>query len=368
MSTHIETARWDSAPAHGVVACGLGARTAVGLGVAASAAAVRAGVSGLALHPVFKDRMNEPVSFAAEPSLDAGLPVEQRLREMLLAALEEAMTQASRHGPLPLGACWLGLPEPRAGLDPRLEETLSGWLAEKLRLPASRVRVLPRGHAAGLMALQAAAHALSRGEVDVALVAGVDSYHDKQTLHSLDLRRRLMSAENRGGFPPGEAAGACVLLREDEAARRGLPALARLCAAATAVEPHPLKASTPCLGEGLTAVLEAATQALGESGQKVSDSYCDINGERYRSEEFVYALMRTQGTFVNANDYLCPADCWGDVGAASGPLYLALAAVAQSRGYAKGGHAALWAGSDSGYRSALLVASTTQGAAAGASR
>lgn len=359
MNPRIDMAIWEAQAAQDVCVCGIGARTAVGMSVAASAAAVRGGVSGLSLHPVFKDRANEPVSFAADPMLDPRVPIEDRMRSMLQSAVVEAVAPLARS--LPIDACWMGLPEPRAGLDPQLDGRLAATLADELRLARQVVHVMSHGHAGGLMALQAASHAVSSGEVRVALVVGVDSYHDRQTLHSLDLRRRLMSAENRGGFPPGEAAGATLLVRGDAAAQAGLPVLARLRFAATAMERHSIKASTPCLGEGLTAVLAAVARGLGARGELISDSYCDINGERYRNEEFVYALLRTQGAFVDAKAYICPADCWGDVGASSGPLYLALAVTAQQRGYAKGRQAVLWAGSDSGYRSALAVT----GAAAG---
>jgi 3-oxoacyl-[acyl-carrier-protein] synthase-1 len=52
---------------------------------------------------------------------------------------------------------------------------------------------------------------------------------------------------------------------------------------------------------------------------------------------------------------LCPADCWGDVGAASGPLFLSLAVEASQRGYSKGPYAVMFAGSESGYRAAALI-------------
>jgi 3-oxoacyl-[acyl-carrier-protein] synthase-1 len=216
--------------------------------------------------------------------------------------------------------------------------------------------VLSRGHAGGLMALQAAAQSLSQGEVETALVIGVDSYHDPQTIHSLDLRRRLMAARNPGGFPPGEAAGACLLVRSSTARRCGLPVLARIRSAATAVEPHPLKSNDPCLGEGLTAVVVAAASGLKPPQELITATYCDLNGERYRSEEFLYALLRTGAAFVKAHDYVAPADCWGDVGAASGPLFAVLAVASGLRGYAKGDYPLLWAGSDRGYRAAVLLA------------
>lgn len=205
------------------------------------------------------------------------------------------------------------------------------------------------------MALQAAAEAVSRREVEVALVIGIDSYHDAQTIRSLDTRRRLMAARNPSGFPPGEAAGACLLLTRAAASRRGLPILARVRSASTAVEAHPLRSNDPCLGEALTAVIDAVAASLEVSHGKISTAYCDLNGERYRNEEFVYALMRTQAAFDDAHDYVSPADCWGDVGAASGPLFAVLAIASGLRSYSKGRFPLLWAGSDSGLRSAVLL-------------
>jgi 3-oxoacyl-[acyl-carrier-protein] synthase-1 len=131
--------------------------------------------------------------------------------------------------------------------------------------------------------------------------------------------------------------------------------LANVRAAATAVEPNPLRGTEPCVGAGLTAAIASATQGLQLPHEAITFTYCDLNGERFRNEEFAFAQLRTQEAFVDANNYLSPADCWGDVGAASGPLYVALAAASKQRGYAKGAFPLLWAGSDGGYRSALTL-------------
>ena len=122
------------------------------------------------------------------------------------------------------------------------------------------------------------------------------------------------------------------------------------------MEPHPLRSNDPCLGEGLTAVVASAASCLQRPQELITATYCDLNGERYRSEEFGYALLRTQGAFVKVHDYVAPADCWGDVGAASGPLFAVLAVASSLRGYANGAYPLLWAGSDGGYRAAVLLA------------
>lgn len=48
-------------------------------------------------------------------------------------------------------------------------------------------------------------------------------------------------------------------------------------------------------------------------------------------------------------------DAWGDVGAASGPLFVVLAVASGQRGYAHGRHVLAWASSDGGTRAALTL-------------
>lgn len=353
MNQPLKVSAWESAAADDdICVVGLGARTAVGIGAQATAAAVRGGISGLSLHPHFVDQGGELVAFACDPALDPDLPIVERMVAMLEDATDEALNSPVSLTP---DICLLALPEPRAGLPANLESILADAKARYLKLPCNAVRTLPRGHASGLMALQIAAQWLSRSDFQVVLVVGVDSYHDAQSMRSLELHRRLKCSQIRGGFPPGEAAGACLLVRRAVAEGAGLQVLAKIRAAATAVEPHALRGTEPCVGAGLTAAIACATQGLQVPQEEITITYCDLNGERFRSEEFAFAQLRTQDAFVDANDYLSPADCWGDVGAASGPLYVALAATSWQRGYAKGKFPLLWSGSDSGYRSALTL-------------
>lgn len=356
MSEPLKVPAWEGAAAYDdVCVVGVGARTAVGMGVQSTAAAVRGGISGLSLHPHFVDQGGEAVSFACDPALAPELPLVERMAVMAHASIDEALTSAASITP---DGCLLALPEPRAGLPADLGCTLADAQARHLKLSRDAVRALSRGHAGGLMALQAAAQWLARGDLHAVLVVGVDSYHDAQTLRSLEIHRRLKSSLIRGGFLPGEAAGACLLVRKAVAEHASLEVLAKVRSAATAVEPNPLRATEPCVGVGLTAAIASATQVLQLPQEEITLTYCDLNGERFRNEEFAFAQLRTQDAFADANNYLSPADCWGDVGAASGPLYVALAAASKQRGYAKGAFPLLWAGSDSGYRSALMVSLT----------
>lgn len=339
-----------------ICVCAVGARTPLGFDSVSSAAAVRAAISAVTLHPFFVDKAEDPISIAKDCGLEPDAEIVSRLKQMLLSAVEEACGDRSWLRDSLRVHCWVGLPEPRAGLPQDMASSICSAFASNIGLRASCVHALPRGHASGLMAMQAAADKILSGEADFCLAAGVDSYHDRLTLKWLDSHGSLMSASNRSGFPPGEAAGACLLMKRATAELHGMPILARITAAATSIETCTIRGSGVCVGEGLSAALRGASSSIRLPEEAITATYCDINGERYRSEEFLYTLLRTQDLFVDANDYQCPSDCWGDVGAASGPLFLCLAVASSERNYAKGARPILWAGSYSGHRTAVLLA------------
>ena len=90
----------------------------------------------------------------------------------------------------------------------------------------------------------------------------------------------------------------------------------------------------------------------------MSDIYCDMNGEPYRADEFGFTALRTKEHFESASDFVAPADCFGDVSAAGGPLHLLLACAAAHKGYSKGPLAFAWASAEMGQRAATLLAMT----------
>lgn len=339
-----------------VCICGVGARTPLGLNALSSSAAVRAAISAVALHPIFVDKTGEKMCVAHDALLDPFIPATDRFVTLLHASLQEALAGATtlRGGtPVPF---IIGLPEPRPGLPPDLDQMLALRLREEdIVRPTDPILMLPHGHAAGLMAIQVAAQKIMDGETEVCVAAGVDSYINPYTLEWLDETGRLMSGENRNGFPPGEGAAACLLASRTAAERNGLPVLATIAATSTEIEPIAITAEGVCIGQGLSKTIQNVARQLHLPEQKITATYCDLNGERYRNEEFTYTLLRTQESFVDAHDYLHPADCWGDVGAASGPLFASLAIMSSLRGYSKGPTPLLWAGSESGYRSAVLL-------------
>lgn len=343
----------------GVALVGCGARTPLGTGVLASAAGVRAGLSAVRVHPAPIDAAGEQMAYAADARLDRWLPIGERLARLAASALREALApvaDAVRPWDSAIPA-FVGLPALKPGLPDGVAASVATAI-DAARVPGVRVApvaVLPYGHAAGLMALEQAWHAVASGASELCLAGGIDSYLAPATLEWLDAEGQLQSARRRSGFPPGEGAGFCLLADAAFARRHGLAAAAHVVGAATTMEPCPMKTETVCVGLGLTGAIVGATRALKLPAQRVGRIYCDLNGERYRNEEFTYAVLRTQRTFVDANDYVHPADAWGDVGAATGPLLAGLAVASALRGYANGPRALLWAGSEDGRRSAALL-------------
>jgi 3-oxoacyl-[acyl-carrier-protein] synthase I len=333
-----------------------GARTPVGLRAPTTATAVRAGICRHAFHPTLLDGTGDPLRFALDGRLDPDLHGTARAQALAVSALRECLEPLAVLGRVSL-SLWVGFPEERPGFT----RTDADWVMHALTRELTRCARLEgmmsvaRGHAAGLVALEHALRELDAGHTRACVVGGVDSYLHPATIDSLDESRRLCTPANRSGFVPGEAAGFFLVTTDENARAWRLPELATIRSVATTTEPNPLASGRVCSGEALTAAIARATEGLHLPQEKIATAYCDINGERHRSEEFLYVPLRLPAPFVDANRYEAPADAWGDVGAASGPLYVGLAVASGLRGYARGPHVLAWASSDGGTRAAVTM-------------
>ena len=335
----------------------LGASTPLGRDVWSSAAAVRAGLNGFTEHPYMIDTAGERMRVAAAPWLDPDLAGTFRVEALLLPAIDQALEPLLGGPTLPARlAIAIALPAPRPGRPADLEAALLAAVTRRYRGLIADAALFPTGHAAGLVAIDRACSTLARGAHDACVVAGVDSYLEPETLEWIEECDQYHGAgalNNAWGFVPGEAAGALLLVRASAAERLGLVPLARVIGLGTAFEPKRIKTKTVCIGEGLTHAFRAALQGL-PAAAKVSDIYCDMNGEPYRADEYGFAALRTGAAFDCVSEFVAPADCWGDVSAAGGPLHVALATIAAAKGYASGALALAWASSEGGERAAAL--------------
>lgn len=338
-----------------IVYCG--ARTPVGLRAWTAAAAVRAGVSRLGFHPHLVDRHGDPMRVAMDAKLDPDLEGEVRMRLLAESALAEACEAI--HPVLDRAAVFLGLPEPRPGWPAEAAEPFTRALVAAVmpQVHPDRVHAVAEGHAAGILAMAQAVEALRVEDCELAIVGGVDSYLHVDTLEWLDEQGRLHTdQDSRSSFVPGEAAGFCVLASPSWCRAWQLEPLARIVGLGLATEPSRTGTGTRCVGEGLSHAIRDATRGLRLPEQKIGDTYCDLNGERHRSQEFTFAALRHTAPFVDVNRYTAPAECWGDVGVASAPLFAGLAMASSLRGYACTAHALAFACSDAGLRGAVVLA------------
>lgn len=337
----------------------LAARTPVGLTPETAAAAVRAGLSRVQEHPFMVDSLGEPLRAACDPGLDPTLLGWRRILALGQSAMQQlgARLVATKLAHGTRVSVMLGLPELRPGwTDQHAISTIAGIAG--LELPGSptlMVEDVARGHAAALEGLRVGYERIRAGTLDWCIAGGVDSYLDADTLDWLAEHRQLKTEQTRASFFPGEASGFVLLAGGDVIHSLALTSLAEVSGVASAREHALIKTGDVNVGRGLAIAVDRACDSNTQSGSRVNDIYCDINGERYRSEEWGLALLRIQEHVVDGTAYHLPVSCWGDVGAASGALFVALAARAWSRGYARGNSALAWAGSESGLRAALVL-------------
>ena len=336
-----------------VCVVGIGAATAVGASAPASAAAVRAGVALFVDHPYMINRDGDPFVVAIAPYLEEGSPFEERCVQLALLAGSEALEPVTKLSIEPREIpVVIGLPSQRPGVHPELGPHLASRLASSLR--TAGVGLLPNGHSAGLMAIQNGCRLIQSGNVEFCLAGGVDSYLNADTLEWIEQNDQLHKSTNAWGFVPGEAAAFCLLSSGETARRHNLTPLGWIVGVETSFEENRIKTETVCIGKGLTDAVRKVLDVMPAAASKVDNIICDQNGEAYRAAEQGFMLARTMQRFVDASDFLSPADCWGDVGAASGPLFVMLASAAAQKKYAKGPSTLVWTSSEGGERAALI--------------
>lgn len=336
----------------------IGVQTAIGRTALAAAAAVRGLLTAGTLHPYLVDRMGRPVRVAPAPWLGIDTPLADRMltlgadaAEAALAAFAPALAAAG------VGLHLItGLPAARPGLPGRFEETLLRGIerrvAQHLPVPSARARSL--GHVSGLVAIEEGARAIRDGATHAVLAGGVESYIDRETIEWLDWTGQLLAATNPRGFIPGEAAAFCLLVSDELRVQLALPSLAEVLAAATAIEPKLRRDQAVCVGEGLTEAFRRTLAALPDAEARVDHLIYDFNGQPQRAEEYGFSAMRVGRLFRDPAKLATPAECWGDVGGASGPLSVMLGVVGHQKGYTPGPHVLVWASAMLAERSAAL--------------
>jgi 3-oxoacyl-[acyl-carrier-protein] synthase-1 len=156
------------------------------------------------------------------------------------------------------------------------------------------------------------------------VVGASDSYVQCPRLVELKERQRLLCPTNSDGFAPGEAASFLVLTRSRANAMISKKKVIGLYGPGVAQEQGHIYSEEPYRGEGLDQAIKQAMAAAGRS--HVDMIYSSMNGERYWAKEFGVTMIRTLKGQGEAFKIEHPADCYGDIGVATGPVLMGLAA------------------------------------------
>ena len=325
--------------------------SSVGLSAASSCAAVRAGLANPTELRVLNSKgewqLGHKVPLAPE------LTGVGRLAHLARMSIEECLSEVPRGE-------WSGIPlllcvaeHTRPGRVLMSDEEI---LARATSMPgatfARQSRVIAQGRVAVAVALQYARELLQTRTAVKALIVATDSLLHAETLRAFDGQGRLLTTSNSNGFLPGEAAAAILIGRADGAADLAVEGLG------FGVEPAPLGSERPLRADGLTRAIE---QACAEAHCEMFDldfRITDLAGEQYYFKEAALALSRKLRRRKEEFALWHPSECIGEVGAAIGPVLIAVAAGAFRGAYAAGPRALVHIGNDSGERSAVILRNT----------
>jgi 3-oxoacyl-[acyl-carrier-protein] synthase I len=277
-----------------------------------------------------------------------------RLIQLAAGALAPVLEALEPYADIETVPLYLGLPERRTVNSPG-DGVVAGLAAEAGLNTGSRWRAIHEGHGSALLALERAIDEISRDETELCIVGGVDSYWQEETLDWMAEQRRLISETSRDGLVPGEGAAFILVASQTAARRMDLQPEALIASIATDREPYPRNDGGICIGQGLTSVMRRALTHPTGNGARADWVLCDMNGESLRGTEWMYAYIRTGKMHRDPLEIWHPADCWGDVGAASGAMLLAQAMHALSEGYGRGSRVLVWTASDGPWRGAAVL-------------
>lgn len=347
-----------------IVIVEIGLITSLGQSAAQTAASTRAGLSGLG-EISWVDKGFQPFVGAFLPD-DAIPPLEisiagiaslttreQRLLSIATLPLKEAFTEFAETDAPP--ALILGAPVRDRTVRLSDKELLS-HLATQSGVPidVSTSTVMFKGRAAGLLALSEALSRLRGGKCEHVVVGGLDSFKDLYVLGTLDMQSRISSDLNHDGFSPGEGAGFLRLALRKTAESKQWPIRAVIAAVSTGFEKGHLMSTDPYRGDGLAETFESLFSSIEVLPSPIPTVYAGFNGESHWAKEWGTAAIRHRQNLAEDLAMEHPADCFGDTGAACGPLLVGMAAIGLEKEYREG-PILCFASSDDGDRAAALV-------------
>lgn len=313
-----------------LIFAGIGAATSIGLSLAENNTSLLAGCTRFRLDKrrrAIKD--GSPLQLAKLETLDDELSSVERMRTLAKWALKDAISNArdtyhidlNRLPPVPV---LLSLPAERPGLAKDQIKALAQDICRMVpNHSESATGIVDGVHTGFIQAILKADALLRQGTTKLCVVGAIDSAIDIEYLHCLERLGRLKGRNMAHGAIPGEGAAFALISHAPIAQQKHEVSAIRIRAVGHSVEPKLWYEEQATIGQGLT---EAIAQALPPN-ERVDVCYSDLNGESWRSSEWDFAYLRNGDSFAHPIDLRHPADCWGDLGAASGGLLCAYAAA-----------------------------------------
>jgi len=308
-----------------------GVLTAAGANAKMTAASVLGGINAYQASAILNKQFN-PMTLALVPD-DALPPLEEELLNKKLSSRQQrmlrlatpALLQATEcvQQALPLLLCG---PEKMPGRRSVVSDNFLQQLVLQTQAPIDldNSYVFPDGRAGGLYALETAMHMLEQGTFKQIILGGVDSYLDLSLLASLDHDDRVLAEGVVDGFAPAE--GAAFMVLQLAGNQPGI----KIYPPGVADEPGHRYSQQPYMGDGLANAVSEALSAAG--GEPVKTVFSSFNGENFNAKEWGVAALRNQQHLDPDFDIQHPADCYGDLGAATAPVLMVLAHLGLGKG------------------------------------
>lgn len=310
---------------------GMGMITPLGPNVQTTVAAVNAGISAYSLSE-YQTEAGEPITMARVPNqvferVQCEFPEEgdvfnyrhERMIRMAIIAVRECLPQHDTEDAIPLLLAMPEMPiseEDLTPIVPALGHNLAPWVKR------SHIRRFSLGRSAGLEAINFAFDYLMDQRQDYVLIVGVDSFDDDAVINQY--KDRLLSLGSADAFAPGEGACTLLLTRHLELADKRDGVAIALHKPGMADEEGHLFSDKPYRGDGLDKAFKLALK--DQPPQSIHTIYSSMNGESYWAKEYGVAYLRSKEKFNDNVKIEHPADCYGDLGAATATALITVAA------------------------------------------
>jgi len=324
--------------------------TGVGLNAPASCAAIRCGINNFR-ETRFMDKGGEWIIGSEVP---LGQPWRGRMKlvRLIVPAIRECLAVPdnfeTEKTPLILCVSEKTRPGRLEGLDDRLMDEVQDELGMRFH---ERSEVISNGRTGGVEALKHAMALFNRGEASCCIVAGVDTFLVGSTLSAYEERERLFTSRNSNGFIPGEAGAAVLVCPGMRYTGTGMSVVG----IGFGREEATVGSDVPLRADGLVQAIKEALSSSGLTMVELDYRITDINGEQYGFKEASLAMTRILREFKEDFDFWHPPDCIGEVGAASVPAVLNVAAAASQKAYGPGDNVLCHFGNDDGERAAVIL-------------